>query len=102
VEAPEYTRIELKETNPTQANGFRAFALSLVLPRSLGEERVLSPPQFFRGHVFLMRRHAPLLAERIGKLGVTVSPEHILHGHVDAGPFSTARLKMASTLATYT
>ena len=65
MEAPEYTGIELKEINPS-GERFLPFALSLVLSRSFSEERVLPPRRIFRGHIFLMCRDGPLLAERIG------------------------------------
>ena len=83
MEAPEYTRIGLKEITPP-GDGFHPFALSLALSSGFGEERVLSPLQVFRGHVFLVRGNSPLLAERIGKPAVTVSPEHVLYWHIDA------------------
>jgi hypothetical protein len=65
VEAPEYTRIELKEINPS-GERFLPFAISPVLSRGFSEERVLSQLRIFPGHVVLMCRDAPLLAEKIG------------------------------------
>src|SRR5260221_3863 len=45
--------------------------LPLILPRSLGEERVLPALHLFRSHIFLMRGDNPLLSDWIGQLLLT-------------------------------
>ena len=66
-----------------RAGKFQEFSDFSVLARRPGEESILPPFHFLRRNVLHVRGDAPLLAEGIGQLAVAVSPEHVLHRHID-------------------
>jgi hypothetical protein len=59
---------------------------------SFREEFVGRDLSLFVTLLFDLLVDSPLVAERIDKLSVTASPEHVLHRHAHAGPSSECRL----------
>jgi hypothetical protein len=70
-----------------QRTGIARSRASLVLGRGFGETSVLSPLALSRGQVLFAGGDSRLLAVRIGKSAVAVSPEHALNWQIDARPF---------------